>query len=677
MRPSFIKPAVVLAVLSGSSSLALAQGEAKPAAAPEPVRTLLALEHGRCEDFLKSPKDQALLAALKLIPVRITEIMNTPGLGPSKDEIPEGIVELISGMMTEPARLAVIQQGFDDRSRMPKLGFILSSKAPNEDAAKLMMTRVENARKMAAGGMDDRIRPSQRFAGMNAIAFPPGTLLYGPRQAADGWRFEVMFGNVPDPDGAIWNAFPAPAAGTTPIARAVIDFPAATPVIEMFGGMASAWLPNGEDVMQGLRDHGVLGDQAMSVEAVWGQDASGMVSTATVKRASKYANKLGLVTTALTAADLAIIPADSTFASISRVDPAGTWARLKAPLAGNTGFDEVINEINRELGIDFENDLIASLGTVAAVSMSDTTGGNSLFSGVGFFEIKDPAKMSATLDKIAGAANRKIAEEMAKDGPKPGTVRIESWAAPANAAGLSGVRFTSLRAPGLPLPIEPTFAMAGKWLVVGLSPQSATAAAAHVTSSTRGLAANEAFASASKEIAAGAVSLTFINSAETMRDGYPLLQMFGSALTNFARSPETSGGARNVAQVIPTLAELRAGAKPMIISTRWVGDDLVMTSRGDASLLVNAAGALGTGDIGSIIFGAIIGGGAGHEAGIEEGRNRAHWEHSQHEDHEDMNDEPEMEEPADAPEAPEAPEPPAAPEPAKAPQAAQPEFAGR
>lgn len=670
MRTHF-KPAVVLTVLAGSSSLALAQGEAK---APEPVRTLFAFEHGRCDDVLKSPKDQALLAALKLIPVRVTEIMSTPGLGPDKDEIPEGIVELVHSMVTEPGRVAVIQQGFDDRSRMPKLGFILSHKAASEEAAKLTMTRVENVRRMAAHGMDDRIKPSQRFAGMNAIALPPGTLLYGPRKAADGWRFEVMFGNVPDPDGEIWNALPAPAAGTTPAARAVIDLPAATPVIEMFGGMASAWLPNGEDVMQGFRDNGILGPDAMSIEAVWGHDASGMTSTATIRRASKYAQKLGFVTTPLTQADLAAVPTDAAFASVSRIDPAGTWARLKGQLAGNTGFDEVINEINTNLGIDFENDLIASLGTVAAVSFSDTTGGNSFFAGVGCFEIKDPAKMSATLDKIAAAANKKIAEEMAKEGPKPGTVRIESWTAPQTAAGLQGVRFTSFRTPGLPLPIEPTIAMAGKWLIVGLSPQSAMAAAAHTTSASKGLAANEAFATATKEISSGAVSLTFINTEATMRDGYPIVQMLGTALTNFARSPDGSASARTVNQVVPTLAELRAGAKPMVMATRWVGDDLVMTSRSDPSLLVNVAGVLGTGDLGPIIFGAILGGAAGHEAGHEAGLELGrHWNHhgDEHDD-QDMDDEPEMDDHDEAPEPPAAPE---APAPAKAPSEPAPALA--
>ncbi len=673
---TLVKPAVVLVALAGSALTALGQnagGEGKPA---EPVRTLLALERGDCMTMLASPKDAGLVSALKLIPVRVTEILNTPGMGPGAGNMPEGIVQLATDMLTGPARFAVIQQGFDERSRMPKIGVVLSYAAKDQNAAQAMMDRVENARKFAmrgGGGDEDeiRVRPSDRFKGMNAVVLPPGTLLYGPRQGAEGWRFEVMFGHVPDPDGAFWGALPAAPPGGNAVGRMVIDMPAITPVAEMFGGMVSGMVPNGDQVMQGFRDMGVLGPDAMSAEVVWTAGAEAMGSTLTVRRAGKFAEKLGLVRTTVSEADLAVIPGDAVFASVSKVDPMGTWSRITGQIRGipqgAQEFERAINEVNTQLGINVEQDVIASLGETAAIAVSETTGGNSVFSGVAFVEVKDGARLGAALQKAADAANRAIEQEMKKDGPKPGVVRIETWAAPASAPGLQGVRFMSLRGPGLPLPVEPTIAMVGKWMVVGLSPQSAMSAAAHAAGAsagtTKGLAGNAAFGSAAEGVVGNATSVTFVDNASTMRDGYPLLQMLGSALTNFARSPESSGP-REVAQVVPTLAELRAGARPCVFITRWAGDDLVLTGRGDPSLLVNAAGLLGTGDLGSMIFAGIIGAGAGHDAGLQEGRERARWEH-EHDGENDQggmgHEEPEVDEPAE-PARPEEPAPASPPE---------------
>lgn len=654
-RSTRLASAATLSLLVACGA-ALARQDAKPA--PQEARTIFAFEHASCDEFLTSPKDAALLAAIKLIPVRITEIMNTPGLGPNKDEVPEGIVELVHRVVTGPMRIAVTQNGIDENSKAPKLGMVMSYAAADEADARLMMQRVENVRKKA-GDLGDRVKPSQRYAGMNAVVLPPGTLLYGPRKAADGWRFEVIFGVVPDPDGAaMWAALPKGEAGKAPAARGVLDLAAASPIAEMLGGMASMWMPDSGEFMKSLREAGVVGPDAMQVEAVWSSESSGTRSVMTVRRAARFADKLGLVKQTITPADLAVIPADSVFASITKVDPQGSWQRLNGQLGQQPELAQFLQHINTELGIDLEKDFIAALGNTTALCISDTTGGNSLFSGVGFVEIKDPARLTTALDKVADLANRKIAEEISRGGPNPGTVKITNWTPDSGPA--KGVRFTSIRTPGLPIPIEPTLAMSDRWLIVGLSPQSCAAAAGHAVSvksdSKGGLSSNPAFAAAGAS-ATNAVSVTFIDSAATLRDGYPMLQLLGTALTNFARSPDSSSP-REVAQVVPTLAELKAGVRPMIWTTAWSGDDLVITGHADQSTLVNLAALAGTGDIGSIVFGSFIGGAIGHKAGEDQGRAQAEWEHAEHKDHDDA-DEPEMDE---APEAPEPPEAPAAPQ---------------
>lgn len=630
--------AATLLLLSGGA-LAQADGGAKPA---EPVRTILAFEHGDCASFLPSKKDAALLAALNLVPVRVAEIMATPGLGPDPGEVPEGIVELVTRTLTGPMRMAVTQQGFDERSRMPKLGMVISYSAKDQGDANSMMTRVENARAFVAQrGPSVNVQPSQRYPGMNAIVLPPGTLLYGPRQGKDGWRFEVMFGNVADPDGAMWDALPKGGGVKSVAARGVFDLAAATPVIEMFGGMASMWMPSGESIMQGLRDTGVIGDDAISIEAVCGFDGAGSVKTFTVHRAGRLAEKMGIVRTALTGAELSVLPADSVFASVSRIDPQGMWAKVKAQAGAAPEFERMQAELREVAGIDIETDLISALGGTSALCLSDTTGGNSLLSAVGFIEARDPAKLSATLDKLAEKGNAALDEMVRGGGPTPGTVRLSSWVSSEGAT--KGVKFMSLRCPGLPIPAEPTLAVADRWLIVGLSPQSCSAAAGHAMSvkgaAKGGLLTNPAFAASAGQSLVGATSVTFIDSASTMRDGYPVLQMLGAALTNFARSP-SSASPREVAQVVPALGELKSGARPIVFVTTWSGDDMVMSVRGDESALVNIAGLLGTGDVAPMVFGGFLGAAAGHDAGRKVGHAQARWE-SGH-DHDDHDNEPEM-----------------------------------
>lgn len=656
----FAVPAACL-VLAGQAWAQDAKGGDK---APAPARTIIAFEHASCETFLHSKKDAALLAALKLVPVRITEIMDTPGLGPDKDEVPEGIVDLVTRALTGPMRMAVTQQPSPDGGPMPKLGMVLSYPAKDQDDAKLMMNRVENIRNMAeqhGGGV--HVQKSQRFPEMNAIVLPPGTLLYGPRQGKDGWKFEVIFGNVADPDGAMWDSLPKAAGGQTVAARGVLDFSAATPIAEMLGGMASMWMPNSTEFMQGLREAGFVGDQAMSVEMVCGHDSAGCGNTITVHRAGAHAEALGLVKSKVTDADLAIVPGDSVFAHVAKIEPQASWARVNKQFGAMPQFAEVLGHVNGVLGIDVEKDLVSTLGGTSACCMSDTTGGNTLFSAVGFFEIKDPARLAATMDKLSAKANEFLSHQMAEGGPKPGTIAMTSWVEPSGAA--QGVKFTALRFPGLPVPLEPTLAMADRWLVVGFNPQSCTAAAGHAMSvkasgGKGGLGANAAFASATGDRIKDATSVTFIDSASTIRDGYPVLQMLGSALTNFARSPSSSS-ARQVAQVVPTLAELRAGVKPIVWTTTWSGDDLVMSSRGDDSILVNAAAVLGTGDVGEMIFGGILGAGIAADAAKKHEMHRGHADHHEGADADEGADEPEMDA-DDAPEAPEAPEAPKAPE---------------
>src|SRR5690606_27136666 len=131
-------------------------------------------------------------------------------------------------------RFVATQQGFDPDTGAPQLGVILSFGLPGgaEEGAQ-MHAAVEQMR--AQFGHEMQIQPSDRFAGMNVTQLPFGKLAYGPRQAADGHRYEIHFGAAPDPD-AVFETLPG-ADGMDVIARGVLDFSAAAPFTAMGRGM--------------------------------------------------------------------------------------------------------------------------------------------------------------------------------------------------------------------------------------------------------------------------------------------------------------------------------------------------------------------------------------------------------------------------------------------------------
>src|SRR5262249_2362260 len=128
----------------------------------------------------------------------------------------------------------------------------------------------------------------------------------------------------------------------------------------------------------------------------------------------------------------------------------------------------------------------------------------------------------------------------------------------------------SLAFPGLPVPVEATWALQGDWLVFGLMPQSTVAATRQIAGKgDKGLRDNKGFAAAlpaNKPIN----SFTFIDSPRLMKDGYQYICLAGSAIANAARSP--TDPAREPGLIIPPLPELRAGARPMFTFSHWNGD---------------------------------------------------------------------------------------------------------
>ena len=174
---------------------------------------------------------------------------------------------------------------------------------------------------------------------------------------------------------------------------------------------------------------------------------------------------------------------------------------------------------------------------------------------------------------------------------------------------IDGTPFTQIQVPTIPVPVEPTFSVANGWLVAGLTPQACMAAVRQVSSSGGDITNNPSYRTAM----AGTpdlTSVTFIDSARTIRDGYPYLTMLGSAVSNMVR-PKSLDAPRALGMVTPLYADLIEDVKPYVNYTYWEGNDYVTEGRSDASILVNIAAMLGVGDIGDIASSMLVGGGIG------------------------------------------------------------------
>jgi hypothetical protein len=246
-------------------------------------------------------------------------------------------------------------------------------------------------------------------------------------------------------------------------------------------------------------------------------------------------------------------------------------------------------------GVDAVDDILGSLGGTFAVYMSDTTGG-SLGSLVFVTSLSDRAKFEQAHVKLMGVANTQLSKQEAARG----YVRIRPWQD-------GSTQLFSISFPGLPVPLEVTYALQGNWLIGGLTPQATLAATRQAQGKGgKGLRDNSAFAEAigGKEI----LSFSFIDTPRTLRDGYQYVSLAGSALANAVRSPVDSE--RDPGLVVPTFAELKVGARPMVSFSYWRGDDMVSESHGDRSVLVNATGAIGAAAPFFPVVGALIGGAA-------------------------------------------------------------------
>lgn len=355
--------------------------------------------------------------------------------------------------------------------------------------------------------------------------------------------------------------------GVKPALAYRFDYRTFGEMLEMFGG---------PEASEALRSAG-MGDVIVQGGMGHGSDRT-YASMRTMDWVPAARESGGLPHGSIPRAAFAAIPSDATIVSIARTDIAGTFRTLTSAgaLAGE-GVDPFA--FVRELtGLDVEQDVIANLGETMGAYLSDSTGGGGWFSTILFAEVAREAELRAALERLEGRL-----EDLAAENDIPGLMFRHSQHA--------GTDITTATVSGWPIPIEPSWAIRGGWFFASTSAQGLRAALDQAANPRSDLLDNEKFSDAASGSMDDLLSVTFVDVPRFARDGYPIATMIGAVMSNGVSS--LGDPDRVPVGIVPTFAQFTQGTRALLALGRLDGDDMVIRSSGDSSMLVQAVGLAG------------------------------------------------------------------------------------
>lgn len=571
MRRCAIGFGLGLCALVSGPALPVAPRGAPVAAAGD----VLVVHSAGIEGLLADPRDRGLLKSLRMVGQRLLELpaeLEQPGL-------PAPLVELVLDMLGNPFVLQVgLLDGADPGGGPPvhaQLTFLETD--PQEAAAAV---RGLFAVLQLAGA---RARAVPERPGITAIQMNGATLYHGSERPGEFVLAlnRLRQGAPPRPESAL-------PPGVQPVLALRFDGRAAQPLVEMMLAQAG---PDAGALRRQLEVYNLVGPGASSFHAALGH---GTDRTHGWWKYTGYAQAAQrnpmFVRDPLSRRDLAMVPADATWARVSRVRLAGLGDLMREMAAtvnreaGRGGAGDPFDQIATQIGVHPQRDLLAHLGSTCGFYMSDSTGGGGLLSAVCFMEVADAAALGRSLQ----ALERSIVDRGREHAR--GYVRARTQA-------LGDLRLTTLAFPGLPVPLEPSWTVAGGFLFVGATPQAVTAAVGQTRGAPRSILDHAGFREVVGDRWQNALDVGFSDVPRLARSGYGLGALLASALSNAVRSP--ADPQRDAGPVLPPFAELLAGAKAAGSAYRIEGEDLVGTFQADRSVALNSCAALGMAGAGS------------------------------------------------------------------------------
>ncbi len=572
--------AAAAALVSLAGGIARAQDKPAPET-PRPMQTFLALERAPMGDFAVDPKDAALKKAIAMLPARLAEL---PGEIPEMTKDDADMIRMVAQTIARRQRFAVTFTPNYQAGGAMGYGVILNTPFDNKVDADALESRVLDEIRKEHPAFEAKESP--RFPSLTEVVIPVAPLRFGSRSGRAGSSFDIIWGAVTDADAPFEN-LPKPTLKGTSIVHGVLDCRALTQIVGfMQTGINAGMKDSGQAPVQvgpELSQWGLIGQDAIQVAFEVAYTADDLTSRAVATNMGKMMGQLGIDQLSVKPADLKVIPADAVNASLSVIT-----AKPLLKLVGNlrARFPEArqgLDEFTQRTGVNLEHDILAALGGQVAMYTSDSTGGGGFGSSIAMMQFTDRDRFVAAHGKLIGALKAMMSDD--PDAAKFSKyIRVRTWK-------LEGADVNSLTFPGLPVPLELSYAFTDRWLVIGLTPQAVSVAVRQATGKgDAGLGTRKDLAAALPKGPLTAVS--FSDTPRKMSDGYTLTCLIGSGVANAMRSPADL--AREPGMVVPTFNELRAGARPTIAWSVYDAPSQTLTieSHADRSLLVNLAGTL-------------------------------------------------------------------------------------
>ncbi len=550
------KRSISAMILAGLTSPALAQNEA-PGEADTPA--VLDIRFAGLDAVTPSAKDRAAYAAFRSLRERVLLLPAElePGIGDARREQGEAILSTAWNALTGRFGLQVA----------PGVGPMGYGAAAWVDPATPMSAQA--FLETLLGFADTAGLEIREDAGGQSLVTPFGP---APIQTLGAGDREAVFVRL-GLDGAVPGSvqpYDLP-RGVAPIFSLRLD-------IRALSGMAQMAISAQDPALvQPLQSLGVIGPDAPIVQFALGSTNDRLFSSMRLRDARRLVERsIGGSVVPFEEADLRTLPRDVTLAWAGPVPT--ELVRTLIDLAAQQGGVDPYAEIENTLGVDLAS-VLDAIGPRVTFYQSDSTGGGGVLSAVAIVDLDDRASIERTLDTLI-ARLHVFAEQEAR-----GYLRVAERTA-------RGHTYASLTFPGLPVPLELSWAFAGDRLVFAASPTGLLAALEQIERPASHAGQNLAFrrAVADRIPSAGALAFWYLDAERFAAQGYGLMNLGVSALANAVGGP---GREFAPDPIMPPYAEFMQDIHATGGVAVWNVDDVVVTQVSDESFLALTAAGLG------------------------------------------------------------------------------------
>jgi len=548
-----------------STSLGLASIPTLAAHAEEP---LLELHSVGLYGWPEDAKDQRMMDTIKLLRARLGDLVEEMELDPIRGEMMRTGWDLLTGGSS--LYLAPSEQGLN-------ASFVMTPGNGNNESMHQQLADLA-----LMGGIEFVHKDERASEAMG----PMGPMML----AYDENRIWMALGES-EPASMQVQRYGLP-AGTTPLMSGRLDV---NGLLEFFAPDMIEEFEAQSEMMPGNPLGMFIGEDAVVIEFSAGVDESKMHVVSRLIGAKASMLRSSISPTLFTKESFRMVPRDAVRVTAVQTNMSNTLRTIEQAI--EMSGENPLAEINRGLGMDLIDDVLANIGDRVLFYQSMSTGGGGLTSAVVIVELRDAPKMASSHAKLVGKLNQLAEDEM------DGYARVQS-------REIDGTDIFTMTVPGLPIPFEPSWAISNGQLVIAMSPVSIEAAISQMApSSTTSVLQNAKFAEAilTRIPDEGAAAVSYMDTPRMVEKGYGLTNMLSSAIANMARSPKEP--ARVQGSLMLPFAEFAEGVQSSGSVSKWEGDDLVTHYFGDRSVMVQLASGLGSvADMQGIVIPAIVAG---------------------------------------------------------------------